>query len=142
MTNQPALDQAKMEAFVGKVLGDTSGMTVTLMAYLGDRLGLFKDLETHGPATCDQLADRAGINDRYAREWLSAMACAGYLEYDPGSSRFTLPPEHAPVLAQEYGPFFFAVPLRPTATLRQQQRKPGLQAPSQGRHHHVGPVAQ
>lgn len=35
------------------------------------------------------------------------MACAGYLEYDPASSSFTLPPEHAQVLAQEYGPFFF-----------------------------------
>jgi SAM-dependent methyltransferase len=41
------------------------------------------------------------------REWLGAMANAGYLEYDPASRRYTLPAEHAPVLAQEMGPVFF-----------------------------------
>lgn len=107
MTNEANVDQAKTEAFVHKVLGDTSAMTVTLMAYLGDRLGLFKNLATNGPASSLELASRANVKERYAREWLSAMACAGYVEYDPETSRFTLPPEHAPVLAQEYGPFFF-----------------------------------
>ena len=107
MSKAAAVDQAKMEACTHRVLEDTSAMTVTIMAYLGDRLGLFKDLATNGSATSTQLAKRADINERYAREWLSAMACAGYLEYDPESSCFTLPPEHVPVLAQEYGPFFF-----------------------------------
>jgi 2-polyprenyl-3-methyl-5-hydroxy-6-metoxy-1,4-benzoquinol methylase len=107
MTSQPALDQAKMEAFVHKVLGDTSATMTTTLAVLGDRLGLFKDLAAHGPATSGELAARAGINERYAQEWLGGMASAGYLEYDPGSRRFTLPPEHAPALAQEGGPVFF-----------------------------------
>ena len=107
MTNQPALDQAKMEAFVGKVLGDSSAALTTTLAVLGDRLGLFKDLAAHGPATSSELATRAGINERYAREWLGGMATAGYLEYDPASHRFTLPPEHVPALAQESGPVFF-----------------------------------
>jgi Rv2258c-like winged HTH domain len=40
------------------------------------------------------------------RDWLSQMAAGGYLEYDPETSRFTLPAEHAPVLAQEAGPMF------------------------------------
>ncbi|HZT98704.1 MAG TPA: methyltransferase domain-containing protein [Ktedonobacteraceae bacterium] len=106
MTTQPAIDQAKTEAFLGKVLGDTSGMTVTIMAAIGDRLGLFKNL-SQGPATSTQLATQTNINERYAREWLSAMASAGYVEYDPTSGRFTLPPEHIPILAQESGPFFF-----------------------------------
>jgi 2-polyprenyl-3-methyl-5-hydroxy-6-metoxy-1,4-benzoquinol methylase len=48
-----------------------------------------------------------GIQERYAREWLGGMACAAYLTYDPSSGRFSLPPEHVPVLAQEGGPFFF-----------------------------------
>jgi hypothetical protein len=107
MTDQPALDQAKMEAFVHKVLGDTSATLTTTLAVLGDRLGLFKDLAAHGPATSDELASRMGINERYAREWLGGMASAGYLEYDPATRRFTLPPEHAPALAQEGGPVFF-----------------------------------
>ncbi len=106
MTTQPITDQAKAEAFVEKVLDDTSGLTVTVLAAIGDRLGLFKDLATNGPATSAQLAARAGINERYAREWLGGMTSAGYLEYDPASGRFTLPPEHVPVLAEEGGEFF------------------------------------
>jgi len=106
MTTQQSVDQAKTEAFLGKVLTDTSGMTTTIMASIGDRLGLFKQL-AHGPATSAQLATRADINERYAREWLGAMASAGYVEYDPASERFTLPAEHMPVLAQEHGPIFF-----------------------------------
>ncbi|TMD37888.1 MAG: methyltransferase domain-containing protein, partial [Chloroflexi bacterium] len=106
MTTQQSVDQAKTEAFLGKVLTDTSGMTTTIMASIGDRLGLFQQL-AHGPATSAQLATRADINERYAREWLGALASAGYVEYDPASERFTLPAEHMPVLAQEHGPIFF-----------------------------------
>ena len=106
MTTQPAIDQAKTEAFLGKVLSDTSGMTTTILASIGDRLGLFKQL-AQGPATSAQLAARAEINERYAREWLGAMVSASYVDYDPASERFTLPAEHVPVLAQENGPIFF-----------------------------------
>ena len=49
---------------------------------------------------------RANINERYAREWLSALTCAGYLEFDSKNSRFILPPEHSPALANEGGPMF------------------------------------
>jgi SAM-dependent methyltransferase len=106
MTTQPTIDQAKTEAFLGKVLTDTSGMTVTILAAIGDRLGLFRQLAIT-PATSAQLAARAEIDERYAREWLGAMASAGYVEYDPGHTTFTLPPEHVPILAQEHGPIFF-----------------------------------
>lgn len=107
MTNQPVLDHARMEAFVGKVLGDTSATLVTILATIGDRLGLFKDLSANGPATSTELASRMGVNERYAREWLGGMASAGYVQYDPATRRFTLPPEHIPALAQESGPFYF-----------------------------------
>jgi 2-polyprenyl-3-methyl-5-hydroxy-6-metoxy-1,4-benzoquinol methylase len=107
MTMQQTIDQAKADAFVGKVLADTAALAVTAMSSIGDRLGLFKNLAEQGPATSEELAERAHVNERYAREWLSAMACAGYLEYAPKTGRFTLPPEHVPVLAQENGPVFF-----------------------------------
>jgi SAM-dependent methyltransferase len=107
MTTQQTIDQAKADAFVGKVLADTAALAVTVMSSIGDRLGLFKNLAQQGPATSEELAERAHVNERYAREWLSAMASAGYLEYDPATRRFTLPPEHVPVLAQESGPVFF-----------------------------------
>ena len=101
------IDQQKMEQFVHKVLGDTSALTTVVLGALGDKLGLFKDLHAQGPASSAELAQRAGVQERYAREWLRAMASAGYLTYDPATDRFTLPPEHAPALAQETGPVFF-----------------------------------
>jgi SAM-dependent methyltransferase len=107
MQTQGVLDQAKVDQFVGKVLGDTSATLVTLLVALGDRLGLFKALAASGPVTSSEFASRAGINERYGREWLGGMASSGYIAYDPVTERFSLPPEHAPALTHEGGPFFF-----------------------------------
>ena len=105
MTTQPAIDTQKTEAFLGKAIGNAGGMTTTIFAAIGDQLGLFKSLAL-GPATSAQLAVRANIDERYAREWLGAMASAGYVEYDSLSHSFSLPPEYVPILAQESGPIF------------------------------------
>ncbi len=101
------VDPEKVHAFAGKVLTDTSGLTVTILAALGDRLGLFKTLVAHGASTSTEFAKAAGINERYAREWLGGMTSAGYIEYHPATGRFALPHEHVPVLAEEGGPTFF-----------------------------------
>src|SRR2546426_3008485 len=102
-----SIDSAKQEAFVGQVLANTSAAMVTTLAALGDRLGLFKTLAASGPATSVEFADRAGIVERYAREWLGGMTSAGYVTYDAATGRFALPPEHAAALADEGGPMFF-----------------------------------
>src|SRR5438093_3421365 len=107
---QISFDAGKQEAFVGKAMADLSATMVTILASIGDRLGLFKDLAAQGPASSGELAARTGINERYAREWLGGMAAAGYLEYNPADGRFKLPPEHVAALAQEGGPFFFGGP--------------------------------
>ena len=101
------IDEARVHEFVGKVLTDTSGLTTTVLASIGDRLGFWKDLARNGPATSTELAHRTGTSERYVREWLGGMVAAGYLEYDRSRGRFTLPPEHAPALADEGGPVFF-----------------------------------
>ena len=106
MTTQVEIDQAKLEAFVGKAVGDASGMLAVVLSFLGDRLGLFRELAKEGPATSEELAQRAGVDERYAREWLRGLHAAGYLEYERESGRFSLPPEQAQVLAVEGGPFF------------------------------------
>ena len=106
MASRSNLDETKRRLFTQKAVDDLGGTMAILMCVLGDRLGLFKDLAANGPADGRELAQRSGINQRYAEEWLNGMFCAGYLEYDPGSGRFTLPPEHAPVLAQEGGRVF------------------------------------
>jgi SAM-dependent methyltransferase len=101
------VDEQKAGEFVGRVLSDTSAAMITTLCALGDRLGLFKDLAERGPATSAAFAQRTGINERYSHEWLSALAAAGYLTYEPATGVFTLPPEHVPALAQEAGPYFF-----------------------------------
>lgn len=102
-----AIDEQRTEEFVGKAMGDLSATVTVLMATIGDRLGLFTTLAERGPATSEQLAERAGIAERYAREWLGAMAAAGYFDYNPETGTYTLPAEHRPVLAAEGGPVFF-----------------------------------
>jgi SAM-dependent methyltransferase len=56
--------------------------------------------------TSAELAERANIAERYAREWLSHQAASGYLAYDPGSLRFALPPEQAMVFAESESPIY------------------------------------
>src|SRR5215471_8111792 len=99
MTDQQTVDQTQVQEFAGKVLNDVTSAIVTVMAAIGDRLGLFKQL-AQAPATSAELADRAHIDERYAREWLHEMASAGYIDYDAVNQRFALSPEHMPVLAQ------------------------------------------
>jgi SAM-dependent methyltransferase len=105
VTEAVALDDAKVEEFLGKALTDLAGSTTIALCSIGDRLGLFKDLAANGSATSAELAKRTNTNERYVREWLGAMVTAGYLTHDAGT--YSLPPEHALVLAQEGGPMFF-----------------------------------
>jgi 2-polyprenyl-3-methyl-5-hydroxy-6-metoxy-1,4-benzoquinol methylase len=100
-------DEARAEAFVGTVLTNFGAAFASLLTAIGDKLGLFKDLASNGPATSEDLATRTGIDERYAREWLAQMQAVGYLEYDPPSGEYTLPAEHVPALAEERGPVFF-----------------------------------
>lgn len=107
MSTTADYDEARAEAFVGTVLTNFGAAFAGLLTGIGDKLGLFKDLAGAGPATSAELAERTGIHERYAREWLAQMQAVGYLDYDPASGRYALPAEHAPVLAQERGPVFF-----------------------------------
>src|SRR5215470_8881333 len=106
MAEARTIDRARQEKFVEKVVEHISGTMTTLLASVGDRLGLFKNLTEQGPATSAELASRTKLNERYLREWLGGMVTAGYLNYDGPTKRFSLPAEHASVLAQENGPLF------------------------------------
>lgn len=93
--------------FAFKVLGDVAGFHSVLMGALGDRLGLFKAIEATGPATSVEIAESTGLDERYVREWLGGMTTAGYITYDPSAQTFELPPDLAPVLAQQDHFFYF-----------------------------------
>lgn len=73
------------------------------MVVLGDRLGLYRAMDGAGPITPTELAEQTGTSERYVREWLSAQAATGYLDYE-GEGRFSLSPEHAVVLTDETSP--------------------------------------
>jgi winged helix-turn-helix protein len=83
MMTTSTVDTGKVEAFVGKVLNDSSATLVTTLAPFGDRLSLFKSLATSGQATGAEVASRAGIDERYAREWLGGITTSAYLTHDP-----------------------------------------------------------
>lgn len=99
MTTMPSLDMQKVQTFAMKVLGDVTALQMGTLSAVADRLGLFAILASAEPLTTEEFARKAHINERYAREWLSAMACHGYLVYNDATKAFTLPPEHAIVLA-------------------------------------------
>ncbi|BDE07769.1 SAM-dependent methyltransferase [Vulcanimicrobium alpinum] len=101
----PQIDEAAQQAFIGTMLGDVGATLTGALVLIGDRLGLYKALAEQGPLTSAQLAEKTGTHERYVREWLSNQAASGYLTYDPATKAFTLPPEHAPMLADDSSPF-------------------------------------
>ncbi len=100
------LDFGKAKEVAQKVMGDVGAVMHGMLSFIGDRVGLFKAMMDAGALTVDQLAARSGLNTRYVREWLSAMAAAGYVEYDAGAQTYLLTPEYAAALADEDSPFF------------------------------------
>ncbi len=101
MEASPAdVDPAAVQAFGRRLLGLYSGAMLTFMLDLGSRTGLF-EAAAQGPGTSAEIAGRAGLAERYVREWLGAMAAGGIVQYDPATGVYTLPPEHALLLTGE-----------------------------------------
>jgi hypothetical protein len=100
------MDEAKLNQFIGQMLGDLGGAASVAMVRIGDALGLYKTLHAKGGLTCRELAGEAGVNQRYLREWLSHQAASNYLTYDPTTDKFTLPSEQAMVFAVEDSPVY------------------------------------
>jgi SAM-dependent methyltransferase len=100
----PAFDEQTFAAGQ-RLLDDVSAAMTSLMCAVGDRLGLFRAL-AEAPLTSSELAERAGVSERYAREWLCALTAAAYLEHDAETERFVLPPSLVPLLAIEGQPLF------------------------------------
>jgi SAM-dependent methyltransferase len=76
------------------------------LAYIGDKLGIFRAMAGAGALSADELASRTGLNARYVREWLAAMATARYVDYHHREDTFSLPDGRAAVLADESSPHF------------------------------------
>lgn len=102
----PQLDGDKLQAFVGRFIGDLgTGMHLPTVL-VGDRLGLYQAMADGEPVTAVQLATTTGADGRYLAEWLAGQAAAGYLDYDPEAETFRLPAEHAMLLVPSEAPVF------------------------------------
>lgn len=102
------LDQSKIDAFAGQMTGFLNGAAAALMLSIGHRVGLFDAMAQLPPATSEEIAQAAGLDERYVREWLGAMVTSGVVEYDGGRGAYALPPEHAALTTRAAGPNNFA----------------------------------
>src|SRR5687767_1925381 len=74
--NSAANADARRDDLAGRLMTAALGALEMQAVYLGDRLGLYRSLAEEGPATPAELAERAGIHPRYAREWLEQQSVA------------------------------------------------------------------
>ena len=101
-------DPDRLNAFLGRMLGDMGATLNAALVVVGDRLGLYKAMEEAGPMDAATLARRTGTTERYVREWLAAQAASGYVTHDAATGQFHLEPEQAMVFAQDGSPAFMA----------------------------------
>ena len=100
------IDNDKLGALVGKMLGDLGGAFSVPTVRIGFRMGLFEALHRHGPARISELAARTGLLDRYVHEWAFAQAANGYIAFDAEQGRFSLTPEQAMIFAAKDSPVY------------------------------------
>lgn len=107
------MDEKKLEALMGGLIGHMNGAMVCLSMWLGDELGFYREMAGTGPRTADGLASKTGCNRRLVREWLDSQAAAKLVTYDPAADTYELGPEAALALADDTSPVFVS-----RATLR------------------------
>ena len=100
-----AIDEAKLNEFMGNFVRDMGAVAHASTIVIGDQLGLYKALAQE-PMTAAALAAKVGCDARYVLEWLSAQAASGYAQYDPATQLFSLSEEQSMALAVEGSPVF------------------------------------
>src|SRR6187399_2547550 len=98
-----AIDEARLNAFLGKAVGDLGAAISAVLISIGDELGLYRAL-AKGASTAADLARKTGTHERYIREWLANQAAGGYVEYDATSGKYSMNAEQAMCLADPHGP--------------------------------------
>jgi len=98
-----AVDETKLNEFLGKAVGDLGAAMSAPLILIGDRLGLYREL-AKGAVSPEELAERTGTNERYVREWLGNQGAGGYVQFDPATDKWSLSPEQALCLTDPNGP--------------------------------------
>jgi 2-polyprenyl-3-methyl-5-hydroxy-6-metoxy-1,4-benzoquinol methylase len=115
-SNQQTLADGR-DQFAAKLISTLNSAGLAMMISVGHRTRLFDSMAEIGKSTCPQIAERAGLKERYVREWLGAMVTAGVVEYDPKFKTYELPPDHASLLTRAATPENFSVTMQWIAVL-------------------------
>ena len=103
MAQEESADTAKAQAFAERLLTILNDGALCLMISIGHRTGLLDAMRDAAPSSSAEIAARAGLSERYVREWLGAMVTGRIVNIDPARNRFSLPPEHAAFLTRASG---------------------------------------
>jgi SAM-dependent methyltransferase len=98
------IDETRVETFIERIVDEIGAAVNVPLTVIGARLGLYAAMADGQPVTAVELAARTRTHERYVREWLAAQAAGGYVVYDAATGTYTLPLEHAAVLADESSP--------------------------------------
>lgn len=107
--NEDLFNTQKSEKFVSKLIDIINFGALNLMISIGYRTELFDVMSEIDPAGSETIAQKAGLNERYVREWLGSMVTGGIVDYDPVEKHYHLPPEHAAWLTRAATPDNIAV---------------------------------
>ncbi|MEX2394644.1 MAG: class I SAM-dependent methyltransferase [Actinomycetota bacterium] len=102
------MDEARIEEFMGTVVGYMTGGAMCLAMWLGDELGIYSTLAAAGPLTADDVATKTNCNPRLIRELLDSNAAAHLLDYDDANDTYSISPEGTMALADDNSPAFVA----------------------------------
>lgn len=108
MLQTSTVDPSRLESFMGKMVGDMAAAMSGSLVIVGTRLGIYQALAELEAATSAELAAKTDLDERYLREWLSAQAASGFIDYDEDSGRFFMSPEQQMALADEDSPVYVA----------------------------------
>ena len=99
-----SFDSNQADAFAERMLEVMNSTSLAFMLSIGHRTGLFDTMDGAEPMTSQQLAEKAGLSERYVREWLGAMTVGRIVTYDPETQTYSLPAEHAAYLTRAARP--------------------------------------
>jgi SAM-dependent methyltransferase len=92
------------EEFAERIVGAIDSASLAILLSIGHQTSLWDTLAGLPPATSEQIADAAGLNERYVREWLGGVVAGRIVDYDPTAQTYALPQHRAAVLTHAAGP--------------------------------------
>ena len=109
MNQEPSssINKTKLQEFINKAVNDIAASSTAMLVILGERLGLYKAMAQENKyLSVQELATTTGTNARLVKEWLANQVASGYIEYNPSTEKYFLPPEHALALSNSNSPVY------------------------------------